>query len=287
MASLRACLAFALAAAAVEVSACSQSSDSNAPPIDSVACEDAGPKCGTGANTTSNPKSEAGVDADAAGDADAAALETTTLSLSVGVFDTLFSDQTATPFKSTGFLSVPTLSGQKDYGIDADAGAGVVVEGVLVGDGWFQVRPTTNTDLYTTHSLLTVSKTDPVLFVPVVDRVQLGIIFNATPLTSPIEQNAGQIIAIFVDDLGSRVSGVRVSTSPFASDGLLYDSGPGAFQTDSGSSKTGSAGIVIFTNVTSGLGAFAYDYQDKTYASPAVTWVLGQATVVRVHVPKP
>ncbi len=274
------------ATAAIGIAACSQSADKS-PPIDSVACEDAGPKCGTGANTGTNPAKDAGVEADAATDADAGPLETTSLSITVGVLDSLFEDQTAFGFKSTGYLSVPTLAGQKDYPIDADAGSGLVVEGVLVGEGWFQVRPTTNSDLYTTHSLLTVNKADPVLLVPVVDRVQLGALYTQTPLAATLQQTAGQIIVLFANELGARVSGVRVTDSPFESDGMLYDNGPGAFQSDSGSLKTGSAGVAIFANVTSGIGSFAYDYLGTVRASPSITWVIGQATIVHVLVPKP
>ncbi len=277
------CASLAFAAALI---ACS-SEDHKAAPIDSIGCEDGGPSCGVGANTSVQPAKDSGADAvaDARADADAEPPKTTTLSITVGVLDSAFSSDTAVELKSAAVLSIPTINGQKDLATGGDAGASVLAEDVLTGTAWFQVRPTTLPDLYATHSLLTVRETDTALLVPVVDRVQLGALYTSTPLAPILKESAAQIAAIFVNELGARVSGVRVTDKPFALDGILYDVGPGAYQSDDGTTRTGPAGIAIFANVTGGIGSFSYERGAVSHLSPSITWVIGQATIAVVTVP--
>jgi hypothetical protein len=203
--------------------------------------------------------------------------------------DTDLSEKSTTPFKGVGIVSVPVPTGQTDYPIGGDAGTDLVANGVLVGAGWYQMRPTGSPDLLTTHAYLSLAADQTSLQVPVIDRVLLNTIYLQAATGVPMDPNAGQIIVRFYNSLGVTVSGVKLTFCPFT--GLasrrMFDAGLGGNYVvdDNGLTTTGQNGTVIISNVTDGIGALTYVFGGVERKTPVIAWVKPQASFVRITIP--
>jgi hypothetical protein len=104
----------------------------------------------------------------------------------------------------------------------------------------------------------------------------------------PLDSTAGQLILRFVDENGAPVSGVRITFSPFGGQNAfrMYDSGPGgSYIVDANSAgQTSTLGTVIIGNVTDGIGALSYRFNDVEYKTPDIMWVKPQATYARIRI---
>ncbi|MBI5536182.1 MAG: hypothetical protein HY898_25900 [Deltaproteobacteria bacterium] len=273
-------------AAMVWVASCSSKS-TNAPPSDPFICEDGGPSCGAGATGTITPPKDSG-SADTGADAD---IETATITASVIKFlDSDFSEATSTLYKGVATVSMPVPTGQLDYPYGGDAGLDINATNVIVGPAWYQVRPTGDPDLMTTHSFLTLDSDQASIAIPVIDRVLLSTLYVQSAQAAPLDANAGQIIVRFYSSLGVAVSGVKITYSPFSGNTsvTMYDTGPGGnFAVDlKGSIETGTNGTVIISNVTDGFGQLTYTYKTVEYKTPTIAWVKPQATFARITIPQ-
>jgi hypothetical protein len=261
------------------------SSDSARPPsTPNFACDDGGPSCGAG-NGTSHGTDASKPDADAKGDGDAS-IPTASVTVSVIQFlDSDFSDKKSTLYTGAAVVSLP--GNTTDFPIGGDAGTEFTAQ-VQLGEAWYDVRPLTNIDFFTTYSRLDLVPDQTSMALPIIDRSLLGSVYVQAGAFA-LDATAGQIILRFIDSVGVPVSGVQITNSPMkgASSARLYDTGPGGnYAADTGGvAKTSTLGTVIITNVTEGIGAVSYSVEGLAFVTPDIAWVKPQATFAVVTVP--